>query len=218
MRDLMFHFLPADGRLAYDDGREVVVGETLTVDCEPALCQRGLHASRDIVDAMWFCRGPVLTVVVLGGRVIHGDDKSVGTSRTCLWKCDVSATLRHFACDCAERALSLVKNPDPRSIEAIRVARLYADGKATAGDLAIARAAAWDAARAAAWDAWDAAVAAAVVAARAAARAAWDADAVYAAVRQSEREWQRERLLTLLRERDGLNLDELRNDSEETNA
>jgi hypothetical protein len=36
---------------------------------------------------------------------------------------------RLFACDCAERALSLIVAPDPRSIEAIRVARLYAIGK-----------------------------------------------------------------------------------------
>lgn len=42
-------------------------------------------------------------------------------------------TIKLFACDCADYAMSLI-NPDdidPRSIEAIRVARLYIDGKVT---------------------------------------------------------------------------------------
>ena len=66
-------------------------------------------------------------------------------------------TQRLFACDCADRALARIASPDPRSIEAVRVARLYADGKATAEELDAARdaawAAAWAAARAAAGDA-----------------------------------------------------------------
>jgi hypothetical protein len=83
---------------------------------------------------------------------------------------------RLFACDCAERALTLVGSPDPRSVEAIRVARMYAAGDATKEQLAAARAAAWDAARAAAWDAaWAAARAARDAAWAAAWAAAWDA-------------------------------------------
>ena len=95
--------------------------------------------------------------------------------------------VRHALCDCAETALKYTK--DPRPAETIRVARLYADGKATDVELAAARYAARDAtgdaaraaARAAAGDAaWatagDAAGEAARHAARAAARAAaWDA-------------------------------------------
>ena len=65
-------------------------------------------------------------------------------------------TARLFACDCAEWVLCLIENPDPRSIDAVRVSRLFAVGKATAVELAAARAAG-DAAWAAAWDAaWDA--------------------------------------------------------------
>ena len=93
-------------------------------------------------------------------------------------------TTRLFACDCAEWALSLVENPDPRSVKAIRVSRLFAAGKATAAELAAAGAAgtaAWDAAGAA-WVAQDTAARAAAAAAWAtagdagvAAGAAWDA-------------------------------------------
>lgn len=81
--------------------------------------------------------------------------------------------MRLFACWCAEQAMSLVKSPDPRSLESIRVARLSADGLATDAELL----AVWDAARGAArYAAWDVARAAAKAARRAAARgAAWDA-------------------------------------------
>ncbi|HVE17244.1 MAG TPA: Imm5 family immunity protein [Chthoniobacterales bacterium] len=76
---------------------------------------------------------------------------------------------RLFACDCAESVLHLYEKDypeDKRPREAIRVARAFAEGKATREELAAARAAARDAARAAAraaaWDAaWDAARAAA---------------------------------------------------------
>jgi hypothetical protein len=36
-----------------------------------------------------------------------------------------------FSCRCAEDALSQIDNPDPRSMNAIRVKRLWLDGKAT---------------------------------------------------------------------------------------
>jgi len=75
--------------------------------------------------------------------------------------------LRLFACDVADEALKLIDNPDPRSIEAIRVSRLYAAGKATLEQL--------DAAHT------NAAAADAAAAARAAARTAADAAAVAAA-------------------------------------
>ena len=96
--------------------------------------------------------------------------------------------LHEFACRCAERALSRIENPDPRSLRAIEVKRAWLRGKATDKELAAARAAAgaarhaaWAAAEGAAWAAaWtaaeDAAWDAAWEAARAAARdAAWDA-------------------------------------------
>jgi hypothetical protein len=53
--------------------------------------------------------------------------------------------LRLFACDCAARALRCEaragRKPDPRSLAAVRVARRYANGKATAEDLSAAWAA-----------------------------------------------------------------------------
>lgn len=83
--------------------------------------------------------------------------------------------LHEFACVCAEYALSFIENPDPRSINAIKVKREWMNGEATDEELDTARdaarAAAWDA-RAAAWAAARAARVAAKTAARVAARAA----------------------------------------------
>lgn len=97
-------------------------------------------------------------------------------------------TLHEFAIWCAETALNRAKVTDERSWNALKVKRLWLDGKATDKELAAAMYTAWDAARAAAraaaWDAAmyaarDAALAAAMdaawYAARAAAMAAWDA-------------------------------------------
>jgi hypothetical protein len=63
--------------------------------------------------------------------------------------------IRHLACDYAETVLHLVLPGETRPADAIRVARLYADGQATKEELAAARDAA-RAARAAAWAAWTA--------------------------------------------------------------
>ena len=80
-----------------------------------------------------------------------------------LWCCraepEQSSMWRHFAVDCAESVRHLMK--DQRSIDALNVARLHANGQATDEELYAARDAAWDAARNAARDAawaaaWDA--------------------------------------------------------------
>jgi len=120
---------------------------------------------------------------------------------------------RLFACDCAERVLPLFEKEypeDKRPRKAIKVARLFAEGKATTQELAAARAAAWDAARAAVRDAARAAVRDAArdvawEAARAAVRdavaaAAWDAvwEAARDAARAAERTWQSQHLQDML--------------------
>ena len=88
--------------------------------------------------------------------------------------------LHEYACRCAEYALTFVREPDSRSIEAIEAKRKWLRGEISNDDLTAARAAA-DAAWAAA-DAADAAArAAACDAANAAARAAANAAARAAA-------------------------------------
>jgi len=120
--------------------------------------------------------------------------------------------LHGFACDCAERALLRERNagrePDKRSWEAVRIKRLWIEGKITDEE--------WQKARAVRAAARIAAGAAAEVAARAAARVtawaatwtiAWEAARVAAwaaagAEGEAERKWQVERLIELV-ERSG---------------
>jgi len=101
--------------------------------------------------------------------------------------------MRHFAVDCAEDVRHLLI--DERSLEALAVARRFADGKATDDELAAAWAAARAASSAAAWAAESAAAWAAV---RAAARAASNA-AAWAASNAAARAAQSPRLREYLR-------------------
>jgi len=116
-----YHFaaVAEDGipRLGYGDGREIRVGETLTVEGAPVLCVHGLHASARILDALRYAGGGSLALcrVTLGGTVIHDDDKSVATERTVVTMLDAATTerlLREFARWCALSVAHLWEMPD----------------------------------------------------------------------------------------------------------
>jgi hypothetical protein len=168
-------------------------------------CENGYHvcSERDLLE---WCHETLYEVEVRG-EIVTSENKLVVREARLLRKVNHwnERSARMFACDCAEKALELVKTPDPRSVGALEVSRRFADGKASKAELDAARAAAWaagdaaraaawaaagDAARAAAWAAWAAAWAAAWDAARAAAwAAAWDAarDAAWAAAGDAAR-------------------------------
>jgi hypothetical protein len=106
--------------------------------------------------------------------------------------------LRLLACLWARRALSRVKNPDPRSLHAIEVSERFARGEATEEELLLAQDAAryadgYDAARAAVFTAY-----ASARAARSAADAAARADAADAAAVKDERSAQIEDVCMVL--------------------
>jgi len=182
-----WHF--SNGFLANGDGRKIVPGMALACNPEDiALCEKGFHASRNILDALQYANSNVLSYVACEGRVIEGDNKLVCSQRRHLVVADIANTLHEFACWCAEQALALIDNPDPRSIAAIEAKRKWLRGEigddqlaaafdaAGAAAGAAARDAAWAATRAAAWAAaWAAAGAAAGAAAWAGARGAQNA-------------------------------------------
>ena len=212
---LVWHFRSADGTTEYLRTPETV-GETYRVTGPIEPCRTGLHGSVRAIDVLEYAPGPLVCRVEHGGEIVHHADgtKLASSERRLLWTADATKALRLFACWSAERALlrerKAGREPDSRSWNAIAVARLFAEGKASIQDLA----AAWAAARAAAWDAaWDAthlatagaaARAAAGAAAGAAARAAaWDAaraaarDAAGAAEREIQNAKLEEMLLAL---------------------
>lgn len=164
---LGWHFCSEDRRLGYDDGREIIEGEMLRVEGEPALCQHGLHASERLIDALKYAPGPILCRVELSDGIINGDDKAVALSRKTLWMFDATNALRDFAATVAENALlaerAAGREPDPRSWAAVQFVRDLLAGKIKEEDQEAAWSAAWSA-----WSAWSAAWAAAEWAAAAA--------------------------------------------------
>jgi hypothetical protein len=211
-----------EGREAYHGGTGAwpAPGEWLAVDGPLVLCENGLHLCRAKDLVHWL--GPEIWEAEYEGEVVEGDDKVVVRKARLVRKCERwdERTARLFACDCAERALPIYEKRcpgDDRPRKAIETARRYANGEATAKELA----AAWDAVWAAGAAVWSAARAA-WSAARAAGAAAWAAvratasDAVWAAAgavwaatraaepaagtatRAAERKWQTERLMEYL--------------------
>lgn len=155
----------------------------LPIEGELLPCKNGYHLCRRADLVRWL--GPEIYEAEYRGDLLAVEDKVVVREARLVRRVDTwtERTARLFACDCTERALNAVGNPDSRSVEAVRVARLYADGQASLEDLTAAR----DAARDTAWDA-------AGDAARAA--AAWDA--ARNAAWTAERRWQTERLFHYL--------------------
>jgi len=178
---IAWHFINEDRKLGYGDNRIVEVGKTYKVDCEPILCRQGLHASIKPLDALKYAHSPIVCRVEIGGKIIKGNDKIVGTERTVLAMTDATDVLRKFARLCALDVIDKWDAPDivvqylKTGDESIR------DAARAAARAAGAAARAARAAGAAAWDAWAAAWAAAD-AAYAAYAVAWAAaDAAYAA-------------------------------------
>jgi len=140
------------------------VGEERTCKGVLKMCENGYHASPNWYDALSYAHGNIACLVELSGEIKKGANKYVAQTRKLIDAQNAEKLLRTWGCDCAERALKKAKITDERSWNAIKVARLYSEGKATKKELAAAWAAAraaarddaWAAARAAAWDAaWD---------------------------------------------------------------
>jgi len=140
-----WHFIKEDKKTQFEPRRKVRVGQILKVDGKPILCQRGLHASIHPLDALDFAPGPIICRVEVGGVIVRGTDKLVGTERKVLWMADATETLRAFSCWCALEVAHLWNAP-PVVVEYLKT-----------GDES-KRAAAWAAARGAARgaEAWDA--------------------------------------------------------------
>jgi len=189
-------FVPTDRRLRNGDGRRVRAGITHVHKGPFVFSQSGLHASRQILDALYCASGPILCRVECGGTIVR-DSGRLACSR-CTYLAVVNATgmLRHFARLCALDVVGLWEAPDEvrrylRTGDKCLLTTVAAAAWTTAESLADA---ARDAAEAAAWaiekgDADAAARSAATNAARAVARHASRASA-----RHIAREAQQKRL------------------------
>jgi len=178
-------------------------------------CKRGYHVCEGEQVLRWL--GPELYEVEIRGRADkRGKDKIVAqqarlVKRIKTWN---DRTVRLFACDCAKRVLRIFEDicpKDKRPAEAIKIARAFADGKATKEELVKACEAATnsaytavqsfsaDAAYNAAYAAADTCNSDAFDAARHVSSAAAEATTDYA----GEREWQWNRLKKYLNNKVG---------------
>ena len=137
---LAWHTLPANKKTTNGEGIEVTPGQTLRLPdgVKPDLCKRGYHASVKALDLLKnYVAGPIWCRVELGGTIVYGDTKCVASERTCIAMVDGTKVLQRFAIWCAEQALNAIDQDkvDTRSREALRVAALYIDGKATAKEI-----------------------------------------------------------------------------------
>lgn len=94
---LAWHFLKNNCRCGYGSLGVIKPGQTVKLKpgAEPILCRRGFHASKRLLDALFYAPGDVLCRVKLGGKIINGDDKVVASERTVIWMGNVEEILFH---------------------------------------------------------------------------------------------------------------------------
>lgn len=99
-----WHFLRVDAAGRWrtgsgGDGAGVIIepGQVLRVEGEIVPCHHGLHASVDILDALQYAPGHIITRVDCRGTIVeHGGDKIACSERECLWGVDGEDVLRRF--------------------------------------------------------------------------------------------------------------------------
>ena len=222
-----FHFLPKDFRSDEDmiagDNRPWRIGETRTyspvrIDAGEGevIEQLGYNSSPTMWDAFLQADGPVACVVEVSRPFKFVDNDpgrgQLSVARRLMAARDVSAELRRFACECAERVARFFDAQfpaDDRIRRALDVARAYANGRADLETLNRAFTASREAAfscertpRVAAMSAWGATMDRAEEAAMTASRcAAWAVG--HGTIDPSgatERQWQRERFSVIVPE------------------
>jgi len=128
---LAWHFLKDDGGCCYGDGKPRPGGiETVSTDEQPLKpCCWGLHASRDILDALGHAGGHLLRRVELSGKILEDYDKMCATKRRELWRLDATNILHEFACWCMGRILNWLRKPVPRLVDALEAKRAWLRGE-----------------------------------------------------------------------------------------
>ena len=121
-------------------------GKWWKVKGELVPCRNGIHLCREEDLPVWIAQD--LYEVEHKGRLVENQEKVVVRQARLTKHLDGwnEQTARLFACDCAERALEAVANPDPRSVKAVWVSRAYAFGLVDDDAYSAARSAAYSAA------------------------------------------------------------------------
>ena len=160
-----YHFLPDDMRADEDivagldepwrigDTRKYKSVKIASGDGE-FITESGYHSSNTLWDALMQANGPVACLVEVSTPLSSSDStegpySQISEVRKLIAVVDVRSELRRFACDCAERVLSIYEDrypKDDRLRQAIDVARRFARDDASANELQAALVIARDAA------------------------------------------------------------------------
>ena len=95
------------------DGRPIPPdGVTLRHRGTVVPCERGLHASERLIDALEYAPGHTICRVRLGGTIVpHAGDKYAASERTILWRTGGKEILKAFARQCALDVIHLWDAP-----------------------------------------------------------------------------------------------------------
>jgi hypothetical protein len=160
-----YHFLPDDLRADEDivagldepwhigDTRKYKSVKINSGDGE-FITESGYHSSKTLWDALMQANGPVACLVEVSTPLFSSDSTEgpsaqISEVRKLIATVDVRSELRRYACDCAERVLSIYEDRyphDDRPRRAIDIARRFARDDATANELQAALVLARDAA------------------------------------------------------------------------
>lgn len=132
-----YHFTNTEGTLGFNDGRQVLVGETLKYKGKgpPACCTRGMHSSTRVIDALAHAPGCRLWKVEHPSGIVEAQhDKQVGWDRRAVFDYgDVRELAINFAWWCANRVDAVVT---PRARRFARIAAAGARDAYYASDVA----------------------------------------------------------------------------------
>ena len=130
----------AQDKLPHGDGRMVQVGLTHKIEPPIVPCERGLHASATVREALQYAPGSILYRVKLGGTIVAANDKFAASSRKYLARIDANAIIHAWGRACAFEMVHLWDCP-----------HVVSDYLRTGDETlrSAARSAAWNAARSA---------------------------------------------------------------------
>src|ERR1035437_8233975 len=135
---IAYKFIKDDFRSGSGDEPAWEIGKKRTVKGKIVLCESGYHSCNTFYDALGYAQGNVACIVEVSKPSQHDKTKQVSRSCTIVKMVNVERVMRRWGCECAERALTVANVTDERSWNAIKVARLFAGGKATEEELAAA--------------------------------------------------------------------------------
>jgi hypothetical protein len=107
-----FYFANTDRRLRFGDNRKIHLGETHTIEGKPIMRERGLHASKKILNVLDYAPGPVIYIVDVSAEIVE-NGIICSKFRTYLkGDIDISHILCKFARMCLLDVIDLQETPN----------------------------------------------------------------------------------------------------------